>query len=263
MIKAVFFDIDGTLVSFSTHRIPDSALDAIRQLKSQGIKVFIATGRHWRVMNNLSGLEFDGYITLNGSCCYAGRDRLIYRQAIPGEDIRSLVEMERGGTPFPCIFVRERDMFINFTNEHTDEIFRMLNFPEPPLLGIEAALESEIFQLIGFFGAGEEKEVMAHLPGCEATRWNPLFTDIVPLGGSKRIGMEKILAWFGIDREECMAFGDGGNDVPMLEYAGIGVAMGNASEEVKCRADYITASVDEDGIARALEHFDLIGKAGL
>lgn len=99
---------------------------------------------------------------------------------------------------------------------------------------------------------------MAQLPGCEATRWNPLFTDIVPRGGSKQVGMEKLLAHFGIRREECMAFGDGGNDIPMLRYAGIGVAMGNAREEVKAAADYVTSSVDEDGIAMALRHFGLL-----
>ena len=67
---------------------------------------------------------------------------------------------------------------------------------------------------------------METLPECEATRWNALFTDIVPVGGSKRIGMEQIMNYVGIRREEVMAFGDGGNDIPMLDYAGIGVAMG-------------------------------------
>ena len=72
MIKAVFFDIDGTLVSFKTHRIPLAVRNAIEALRRQEIKVFIATGRHWRVINNLEGLDFDGFITLNGSCCYVG-----------------------------------------------------------------------------------------------------------------------------------------------------------------------------------------------
>ena len=70
MIKAVFFDIDGTLVSFHTHRVSEATRQAIRQLRTQGIKVFIATGRHLQVINNLGDLEFDGYVTLNGSCSY-------------------------------------------------------------------------------------------------------------------------------------------------------------------------------------------------
>jgi hydroxymethylpyrimidine pyrophosphatase-like HAD family hydrolase len=86
-----------------------------------------------------------------------------------------------------------------------------------------------------------------------------LFTDVVPVGGNKSIGMEKILAYFGISREETMAFGDGGNDIPMLEYAGIGVAMGNASEEVQRHADFVTSGVDDEGIVHALKHFHIGG----
>ena len=70
--------------------------------------------------------------------------------------------------------------------------------------------------------------------------------------------MAKILEYFGISRDECMAFGDGGNDIPMLEYAGVGVAMGNAKEDVQAKADFITKSVDDDGVAYALRHYGLI-----
>ena len=70
--------------------------------------------------------------------------------------------------------------------------------------------------------------------------------------------MAQMLARFGIDRSECMAFGDGPNDREMLQYAGVGVAMGNGAEALKAIADCITADVDEDGIAKALQHFGLI-----
>ncbi len=258
MIKAVFFDIDGTLVSFRTHRVPDSARKAIEDLRRKGIKVFIATGRHWRVINNLGGMEFDGYITLNGSSCYVGKEQLIYRQTIPLSDVSCLLGIENGAVNFPCIFVREKDMFINYVNDRTDEVFKLLNFPQPPVRDIREALQGDVFQIIAFFGQEQEKQIMQHLPGCEATRWNPLFTDIVPVGGSKRVGMEKILEYFGLRKEECMAFGDGGNDIPMLRYAGIGVAMGNATDEIKAEADFVTRSVDEDGIVYALKYFGLL-----
>ena len=74
MIKAIFFDIDGTLVSFNTHRIPDSTRKAIETIKNRGIKVFIATGRHISVINNLDNIEFDGYITLNVCYCLEGKE---------------------------------------------------------------------------------------------------------------------------------------------------------------------------------------------
>ena len=67
-----------------------------------------------------------------------------------------------------------------------------------------------------------------------------------------------MLDYFGISLEESMAFGDGGNDIPMLKHVGIGVAMGNAEDEVKQAADYVTDSVDENGIEKALWHFGVI-----
>jgi Cof subfamily protein (haloacid dehalogenase superfamily) len=99
---------------------------------------------------------------------------------------------------------------------------------------------------------------MKFLPRCESTRWTSLFTDVVPMGISKRVGIDKMLEHFQIGLDECMAFGDGGNDIQMLSHVGIGIAMGNASDEVKKYADYITDSVDEDGVFKALKHFNVI-----
>ena len=148
-------------------------------------------------------------------------------------------------------------MFINYNNARTREVFQLLNFPEPPVRDLREIMQDEVFQLIAFFTRDQEERIMQFLPGCESTRWNPMFTDIVPAGGNKRVGMEKMLEHLGIAREETMAFGDGGNDIPMLAYAGIGVAMGNASEEVKKYADFVTRSVDEDGIVYALQHYGI------
>ena len=171
---------------------------------------------------------------------------------------KCLLHIENETEDFPCIFVREKDMFINYVNDRTAEVFKLLNFPQPPVRDSREALQEDVFQMIAFFGQEQEERIMQKLPGCEATRWSPLFTDVVPAGGSKRVGMEKILEYFGLRREECMAFGDGGNDIPMLQYAGIGVAMGNATEEIQAEADFVTRSVDEDGIEYALKHFGLL-----
>ena len=82
MIKALFFDIDGTLVSFNTHEIPSSTLAAIAEAKAKGIKIFIATGRPKAIINNLTALQerelIDGYITMNGGYCFVG-DEVIYK----------------------------------------------------------------------------------------------------------------------------------------------------------------------------------------
>lgn len=258
MVKAVFFDIDGTLVSFKTHEVPQSTREAIRALREKGIKVFIATGRQLQSINNLGTLEFDGYVTLNGGICYVGRGQVIYRLAIPSEDIGSLLAYQRQVESFPCAFVMDGSILLNYKNGDVEELFRMLNFPEPPIGSVEGLEEKTVYQLIAFFSPGQEERIMSVLPHCESTRWNPLFTDVVPKGSNKGIGIDKLLAHFGIPLSETMAFGDGGNDVAMLSHVGIGVAMGNAEKEVQEAAAYVTTSVDEDGIFNALKHFGVL-----
>ena len=244
MVKAIFFDIDGTLVSFKTHEVPRSTIDALDILRKKGIKVFIATGRHYSSINNLGDVKFDGYVTLNGGYCFAGEDKVI-----------RYLETEES---FPCAFVQEKEIFMNYKDETVEEIFNMLNFPEPPIRPLSEMKGKTVYQLVSFFTAEQEKKIMSILSHCESTRWNPLFTDVVPAGSSKRIGIDKMLEYFKIPLKECMAFGDGGNDIAMLQHAGIGVAMGNADDDVKQYADYVTDSVDEDGIFKALKFHNII-----
>ena len=238
MIKALFFDIDGTLVSFNTHEIPSSTLAAIAEAKAKGIKIFIATGRPKAIINNLTALQerelIDGYITMNGGYCFVG-DEVIYKHSIPVQDVKALAALsdERN---FPCIFVAEHTVAVCNTNK----------------------LVNEIFQMTPFITTEEEKTVLPLLPNCESGRWFPAFTDIVAKGIRKQKGIDEIIRHFGIGQEETMAFGDGGNDISMLRHAAIGVAMGNANDDVKETADYITTSVDEDGIQKALKHFGII-----
>ena len=102
--------------------------------------------------------------------------------------------------------------------------------------------------LVNLFAEDETVlRVMERLPHCRMTRWNPYGVDIIAKGGGKEKGMERLMEYFRIAREETIAFGDGENDMEMLEYAGIGVAMGNAEEKVKACADYVTAAVDKGG----------------
>ena len=114
MTKALFFDIDGTLVSFETHRIPSSTIEALEAAHAKGLKIFIATGRPKAIINNLSELQdrnlIDGYITMNGAYCFVG-EQVIYKSAIPGrsESNGSFLREERcslhfrRGTSYFCL----------------------------------------------------------------------------------------------------------------------------------------------------------------
>ncbi len=257
MIKAIFFDVDGTLVSFKSHRIPDSTLEALDLARKKGIRLFVATGRQYYAIDNLGDQAFDGFITLNGGYCVVG-DEVIYRHPIDPADIEALVHYQEEIEPFPCGLVLDRAIYMNYTNETVKELFGMLNFPDQPARPLRASLGQAVYQLIAFFTEGQEAQIMSVLPHCEATRWNPVFADVVPRGSTKAVGIDQMIKHFGIPLTATMAFGDGGNDLPMLRHAGIGVAMGNSDKTVREGADYVTSSVDEDGIFLALKHYGVI-----
>lgn len=257
MVKALFFDIDGTLVSFKTHTIPQSTIEAIHEAKEKGIKVFISTGRAKAIINNLGKLEFDGYITMNGAYCFAGKDEVIYKNSIPESDVKTMVNLTKKKS-LTCIFVQEKKMFICNPGWMSDEFSTTLNISPLPEINPDEIIGSEIFQISPFVTPAQEKELMPQIPHCESGRWHPSFTDIVAKGNGKNRGIDEIIRHFSIPLEETMAFGDGGNDISMLKHAAIGVAMGNAKDNVKQVADYVTDTVDNDGIMKALKHFEVI-----
>jgi len=255
MIKAIFFDIDGTLVSFRSHQIPSSTLQAIHAVRQQGVKVFIATGRPLPFVDNLGTLEYDGIMTVNGASCQTADGTVIRHQPIRHEDLKRLVDYyhER---PFPLAFAANDDIFITMTSPETLEVLKILNLKCPPIAPIERCLDMDVMQIIAFFKDCDDPRIMSEvLSGCSEQRWHPFFADIICQGNNKAIGIDAIINHYGISIEETMAFGDGGNDMTMLRHVGCGVAMGNARDEVKAAADYVTDDVDEGGVERALHHF--------
>ena len=111
---------------------------------------------------------------------------------------------------------------------------------------------------IPLVGEGAEQVFLDVMPHCVSTRWHPEGVDIIPAGDGKAAGIRATLDRYGLGREEIIAFGDGINDRSMLAMAGVSVAMGNAVQEVKDEADFVTDSVEEDGVCRALRHFGLL-----
>ena len=256
--QAIFFDIDGTLVSFKTHSIPASAKIAINLLKDKEIKVFISTGRALCDINNLEDLEFDGFITANGAYCIDSKGAVIVQHLLPKENLKKLAVF-LDEKPFPCEFMTTRGNFINYIDDTVLSISQLVNLPIPPVKPVLEIIEHDIFQLDIYGDIELETELMTHIfTDCNSSRWHPTFVDITAKNCNKAAGMEKFLTYFGIEKEGTMAFGDGGNDISMLKLAATGIAMGNANDEVKAAADYITDSVDDDGIMNALKYFKII-----
>lgn len=257
---ALFFDIDGTLVSFKTHEIPESAVKALARAKQNGSQVYIATGRPPMIITNLGQIEhlIDGYITINGALCYIGNE-LVSLHPIPMEDVQTCV-LDAQAKGYGLIVVARDQVAVLDPTGSVDRIFRQyLNvkeFDNPSPL--EEVLRQDVLQLTAFFDAAYEREMLARMPHCVSGRWHPEFTDITALEADKGKGIQAIALHQGFDAGRTIAFGDGGNDLSMIRQAGIGVAMGNATDELKQHADYISTSVDEDGILNALRHFNVV-----
>ena len=257
---ALFFDIDGTLVSFNTHQIPPSTILALTQAKANGHKVYIATGRPPLIITNLGAIEhlIDGWITINGALCFVGNE-IVSCKDIPHEAAQ-LVVADAREKDYGIIVVGERDVAVFDPQGEVDEVFRReiavdnLDQVKP----MDEVMQQRILQLTAFFSADYERELMARIPVCTSGRWHPAFTDITALGADKGEGILDMARHLGFDPQYTIAFGDGGNDSSMIRRAGIGVAMGNALDSLKQEADYTTTSVDEDGIRNALRHFKLI-----
>lgn len=261
MIKAVFFDIDGTIVPFGENKMLNSTVEALDTLKSRGVKLFIATGRspaNLKYLQSVLDYNFDGFVSMNGQYCYSG-DIIIREQWFSKRNFPMLLKYldEKN---IACNFVELDYFYINRINSKVKMIraalSKSLNFE--PVDDQRRSLTHKIYQLSAYIDKEDEDELVRHFPGSKALRWSPAFADIIPEDGGKDVGISKVIEYFGIKREETMAFGDGGNDIDMLKFCGIGVAMGNAGDDVKEAADYVTDDACSDGIYNALRHYGVI-----
>lgn len=256
MVKAIFFDIDGTLVSFATHAIPQSTLDAVREVRRKGVKVFIATGRPLPFIDNLGPLEYDGIMSVNGALCQTLDGVTIHKSPVDKADLERLIALH-SADPFPIACATSDSVFVTEESDKVKAVFGLLDVKATAVRPLEACLDEEVMQIIAFFPVERQAQIMDEvLTGCEAHRWHEDFTDIIAKGNSKSTGIDCILAHYGFSLSEAMAFGDGGNDIPMLSHVPYGIAMGNASDAVKASASFVTDSVDDDGVAKVLSRIE-------
>ena len=255
-IKAVFFDVDGTLYSHGLNVVPESTRRALKQLRERGIKTVVATGRHMVEYSTLpvSDIEFDGYLTLNGQLILDA-DRKAYTGTCidPGEmEVLSRIFQAKR---IPFMLVGENERYINYVD---DVVVRTQTSTHGTIPVIGEHKGEKIYQCMAFVNDEMRQKLAKMLDACNVTSWNETGIDIISKSGGKDAGIQSFLDKEGIPLEQSMAFGDGENDAKMLEYVAVGVAMGNAKEVTKAAADYVTTDIDDDGIEKALIHFGLI-----
>ncbi|MDO4191818.1 MAG: Cof-type HAD-IIB family hydrolase [Erysipelotrichaceae bacterium] len=264
MIKAIFFDIDGTLISFKTRKITDAVIEALHKAQKNGIRLFICSGRppmHLSLLDDaFNAFPWDGYVMFNGQCCMGADREPFYEKTMPVEALESLVPWLKEHADFCCTFHEKTYSYDLKFNQRTynylssiGKLDRMTPVDDPV-----RALTHPTYMICPYIPEEMDAEFISHAPGLKSARWTPDFADVIPADGGKDVGLQKMLDRFGITQEESMAFGDGGNDISMLDYVSLGVAMGNANDIVKSHADYITDECDQDGVVSALKHFRLI-----
>jgi hypothetical protein len=253
MIKIAFLDIDGTMLSFDTHEMPESTKEALRRMRDAGVLVYVATGRPpYELPENIKhGFEgfdgFDGYLCLSGQWC-KDRRGVFRRQPLDKDDVRKMVEVTDSGE-VEGLFLLEDHGFVNRITPRIRDHCKFVGLEYE--VGDPHELDGDVYQMCLFVDGDDDKFVTEICDHVVTTRWSPAFCDVIPADGGKDVGIEAVLEHYGFTRDEAIAFGDGGNDATMLAYVGTGVAMGNATDEAKAAADYVTDDVDHDGIYNA------------
>lgn len=245
-VKIIFFDIDGTMIDMQKKVISEKMLETLRRLQNKGIKICMATGRGPVTLPRFEEIEFDAYLTFNGSYCYSGSD-MIFSNPIPKADVRRIIE-NAAAIGRPVSLATKNRLAANGKDQDLIEYYGVIKLGVDTPDDFDAVADSEVYQIMSGGRKEEYNALLRNVSGARITAWWHRAVDIIPAVGGKGVGVGKILEYFGFDRAQALAFGDGNNDIEMLEAVGRGVAMENASEELKAVADEVCGHVAEDGI---------------
>ena len=277
-IKAVFFDIDGTLLN-DRKNVQSSTRKAIQSLKQQGIFVGLATGRGPSfVQPYLENLGLDFAVTYNGQYIFT-HDQVLYQNQLPlstvyrviryASDKRREISLgvasglvgsriidmgtSRFGQVISTIIPKKWAKTVERSFKHFIRRFKPQN-----LNGLLTIMRQPVYQIVLVATEDETARIQEKFPHIDITRSSPYSADLISKTQSKIKGIERVANMFDFELSEVMAFGDSNNDLEMLSGVGLGVAMGNADAAVKECAHYITASNNSNGISKALAHYGLI-----
>ena len=257
MPRIFFFDIDNTLLDHSNFTIPPSALEAIAQLKREGHTIVVATGRsHGHALPFIEQVAPDYVITQNGArILKAGKE--VFSLPLPRDSLMAL---------FDWITAQGHPFGINLGENRADKSYLSALLPAAviPLESVNMPYQSEdpcylhrpVHQAWLFFDESLDDRmvpaILAHFPCFNLVRWHKTAVDIMLASVNKWTGCQWVLQETGFTPAQAIAFGDGLNDIQMLQGVGFGVAMGNAHPELKAVADHVAPALHLDGIARTI-----------
>lgn len=266
-IRLLALDLDGTLTN-NEKRVSAKNKEYIRRAQDKGIKVILASGRPVigikGIANELELWNQGGYIlAYNGGHiidCRTGAD--LVRHTVPMEYVHDICEVNHKFAVCPLTY---NEIGVICEND-TDPYVHQEGYNNSiPIVKVDNLEEQITAPVVKFMVVGEPEELMkayGYLKKKLKGKLNlffsePYFMEITPLGIEKASALRRLSEILGTTAGQMMACGDGLNDIPMLKYAGLGVAMANAYEETKKAADYIAPSNEDDGVAEAIQNFIL------
>ena len=258
-IKIVFFDIDDTLRNSKTGFIPTSIPTVFQQLRDKGILTGIATGRGiFGVVPEIKALKPDFFVTLNGAYIEDKKGNVIYSNKIAKDKVEEYITWTKEvGIDYGLVGSQAAKL-----SRRTEMISQAID-PIYPNLEVDPDFyqKEDIYQMWTFEEQGDDLVLPDTLASTlRMVRWHEHSSDVVPISGSKAAGVAKVVDQLGLKPENVMVFGDGLNDLELFDYAGISIAMGVSHDKIKEKADYITKTLEEDGIFNALEGFGMVEK---
>jgi len=258
-IKIIFFDIDDTLRNSKTGFIPSTIPTVFQQLREKGILTGIATGRGiFGVVPEIKALKPDFFVTLNGAYIEDKKGNVIYSNKIARDKVEEYIAWTKEvGIDYGLVGSHEAKL-----SRRTEMISQAIDSIYPDLdVDPDFYQKEDIYQMWTFEDQGDDLTLPENLSlTLRLVRWHEHSSDVVPISGSKAAGVAKVVDQLGLKPENVMVFGDELNDLELFDYAGISVAMGISHEKIKEKADYITKTLEEDGIFDALEGFGMVEK---
>lgn len=255
--KFIFVDFDGTIIDNKTNTIPESTIKAISLLQKNGHEVILTTGRGYALFYGVDKLlNLDSYIASNGRYVVS-KNEVIYSKNIDKKVVEELTDLAfnsnvdiafSSATEFVL-----HSKFSDISNNFCD-VFNL----KYPVVKHGYHLDNDIYQINLFYNKQDYKKFSDLFPTLHFNFSNSYGLDVNEKGGLKEIGIQIFEEKLGISNEDTIAIGDGHNDISMIEYANIGISMGNGVEELKAVADIITDNVDKDGFFNVFRKLKLI-----
>lgn len=258
--KYIFLDLDGTVIDHGHNGISPSTLYTIEELQKNGHEVIIATGRPPALFFGVDKkLNVNSYIAANGAIAVHKGERIlsntINRQLIDqliSFSIESRIDLGFESQTHFCLFSHNTNL--------PEKFCKAFHLDVPEVLP-DHHLDNDIYQMVLFYSGEDFKKFEVQFKGLWFNYSNPYGLDVNIENGLKDAGLRAFHNVLGVSEKDMIAVGDGFNDITMIEYAGIGIAMGNANEIVKSHADIIADRVENDGLYKVFVDLGLIKKA--